>query len=134
MTQPRFALGTYSLAYHYSFHYHYCLWSGLYLHHNISVLGVLRQVSTPSDFSAWLGIPISQGSPTLKDSTPTVSSRALKFADFYICRQSLLRLPFRHRSICDFGGARTHDPQINLPLLVSQATKGVVVWTISSSK
>jgi hypothetical protein len=61
-------------SYHYNFRYPFGLWSGLYLHHNISVLGVPRQVSTPSDFSAWLGIPISQGSPSLRDSTLQVSS------------------------------------------------------------
>jgi hypothetical protein len=49
----------------------------------IRVLGAARLVSTPSrpdSGRAWLGIAISQGSPTLSSSAPPVSRRALKFA------------------------------------------------------
>jgi hypothetical protein len=41
-------------------------------------LGAACQISTPSDFSAWLGIAILQVSPNLSGSTPRVSPRALK--------------------------------------------------------
>ena len=62
------------------------LGSGLSLHHvpdGSGMLGATRLVSTPSQPDsgrAWLGIAISQGSPTLSSSAPPVSRRALKFS------------------------------------------------------
>jgi len=41
-------------------------------------LGAARQVSTPSDYSAWLGVAILQGSPNLSISTLKVSLQALQ--------------------------------------------------------
>jgi hypothetical protein len=35
-------------SYHYSFHYPFSLWSGLYLHHSIATLDARRLVSTRS--------------------------------------------------------------------------------------
>jgi len=58
------------LTYHYSFHYPFGLWSGLYLN---LLCGSLRQVSTPSSFDAWLGISILKRSPNLKRSPLEVS-------------------------------------------------------------
>ena len=60
--------------------------------------GAARLVSTPSQPKAicsgraWLGIAISQGSPTLSSSAPPVSRRALKFF-----RLSPMRLPIPPR-------------------------------------
>ena len=76
-------------SYHYSFRYHFCLWSGLYLHHCSrfrclpSSLYTFNSIST----EAWLGISILQPSPNLTDSTPKISLRALKLSI------SPLRLP-----------------------------------------
>ena len=42
-------------------------------------LGAARLVSTPSRYRAWLGIAMSQVSPTLSSSASRVSTRALKF-------------------------------------------------------
>ncbi len=55
----------------------------------LSILGARRLVSTPSlslfANGAWLGISILKPSPNLTSSTPTVSSRALKFSISPLC-------------------------------------------------
>jgi hypothetical protein len=77
------------------------LWSGLSLHRSPLAVGAARLVSTPSrsktcfakhaSLRAWLGIAISQVSPTLSSSASPVSRRALNF------RLSPMRLPIPPR-------------------------------------
>ena len=77
------------------------LGSGRSLHHAriwLRASGAARLVSTPSrpvSGRAWLGIAISQGSPTLSSSAPPVSRRALKFY-----RLSPMRLPISPPGTC----------------------------------
>ena len=62
-------------------------WSGLYLHHSINALDARRLVSTPSTvFLLKLGSVLAvKPSPNLTSSTPTISSRALKFYSQVSC-------------------------------------------------
>lgn len=68
-------------SYHYSFHYPYGLWSGLYLHHSICLRCLPSSLYTfPYGLRSVLAV---KPSPNLTGSTSTISSGALKF--FQVC-------------------------------------------------
>ena len=66
-------------SYHYSFHYPFGLWSGLYLHHTFRFRCSPSSLYTFKISLAWLGIAILQVSPNLRNYTHKVSQMRLNF-------------------------------------------------------
>ena len=66
-------------SYHYSFHYPFGLWSGLYLHHTFQFRCSPSSLYTFKISLAWLGIAILQVSPNLRNYTHKVSQMRLNF-------------------------------------------------------
>ena len=66
-------------SYHYSFHYPFGLWSGLYLHHTFQFRCSPSSLYTFKISLAWLGVAILQVSPNLRNYTHKVSQMRLNF-------------------------------------------------------